>query len=164
MGDLFSSTDDSSQQFQLAENAATRELIAKGVKQARGDILDLFPGGLDARNQTINQALGILGQTIPQQLSVTQQGNVGAQGALLSGLPQIQNAILGQQVDLSGLQPQTLNFDPSFSQQTLPDFQTVEQLLAPPPVAPPGPGNFRGGRFGGLGGPFNRFNNFPTVG
>ena len=33
-----------------------------------------------------------------------QQGNVGAQQAILSGLPQIQNAILGGNVDLSGLQ------------------------------------------------------------
>ena len=161
MGDLFSSTDTSSQQLQLSENAATRALIAQGVKQARGDILGLFPGSLDARNQTIQQALGILGQTLPQQLDVTQQGNVGAQGALLAGLPQIQNAILGHQVDLSGLQPQQLTFDPSFAQQTLPNFQTIPQLLNTTQASPrninptrdqfgrPTRGNFRspGGRF-----------------
>jgi len=34
-----------------------------------------------------------------------QQGNVQAQQALLAGLPQMQNAIMGRAVDTRGLQP-----------------------------------------------------------
>jgi len=152
MPDLFGGTDTSAQQAQISSNAAVQQLVARLAGEARGDVLSLFPGGQDARNQTIQQALGILGQTLPQQLDVTQQASQGAQGTLLAGLPQIQNAILGHQVDLSGLQPQQLQFDPSFAQQTLPTFQTPQQLLGSPET----PENSFG-RFGG-----GRFNRFPT--
>jgi hypothetical protein len=47
----------------------------------------------------------VFGQSLPAQTDVFQQGNVGAQQAILSGLPQIQNALIGGNVDLSQLQP-----------------------------------------------------------
>jgi hypothetical protein len=55
-----------------------------------------------------NQAVGY---TTPEQ-----QGNVGAQQALLSGLPQMNNAILGRQVDYNAMQPQQFDYNMDFSQ------------------------------------------------
>ena len=143
MGDLvktlFGGTDKSSLKAQQQANVGTQRFIEQQGQQARGDVLALQPGVEQNRMLEQQAALDVLGQTIPQQFSTFQQGNVGAQQALLAGLPQFQNAILGLPTDLSGLQPQTLQFDPSFAQQQVPQFASSADLLAQAqPQAPPG--------------------------
>ena len=120
---------------QRKENERTREFIEQQQAQARADALGLFSAAGQNRQLGQQAALDVLGQTIPQQFSTFQQGNVGAQQALLAGLPQFQNAILGLPTDLSGLQPQTLQFDPSFAQQQVPQFVSPQFGT---PSAPPG--------------------------
>jgi hypothetical protein len=52
---------------------------------------------------------------------------VAAQNQILAGLPQIQNALLGNQVDLSGLQAyQAPQQDYGFFNQTLPQITQAE--------------------------------------
>lgn len=114
---IFGGQDTSAQQLQAAANRAASENIAERTAQARADVLNIIPRGDVARNLGFQGALDVLSQTIPQQLQTFQGGNVGAQQNLLAGLPQIQNAILGGQVDLSALQPTRLPFDPSFATQ-----------------------------------------------
>ena len=114
---------------QAAENVATREFIERQAEQARGDVLRLFPAAEEARQLGTQGALDIFGQTIPQQLGLIQRGSVGAQQALTQGLPQILAALRGTPIDLSQLQPQALGFDPSFAQQTLPQFQPTTSLF-----------------------------------
>ena len=145
---VFGGTDDSAQKAQSRANKRAEDLIAENTAQARKDALALFPASDVNRNLGFQAALDVMGQTIPQQFSAFQQGNVGAQNALLSGLPQFQNAILGGQVDLSGMQPQAIQYDTSFAQQQLPQFTTSTQALNPEPVQSPLAGRFRGGRFG----------------
>jgi len=87
-------------------------------------------GGLfdEARRGTavgFNQALGLAAQAAPQQAQLFQGGNVAAQQQLLAGLPQQQAAILGGQIDLSGLQP---------TQLATPDFSFLQDLRIPDPV------------------------------
>jgi len=125
---LFGGTDKSSLKAQQAANKETQGFIERQADLARGDVLALAPGAFQNRNIGTQAAFDVLGQTIPQQFSTFQQGNVGAQSALLAGLPQFQNAILGLPTDLSGLQPQTLQFDPSFAQQQVPNFIGPEAL------------------------------------
>ena len=137
---LFGGTDTSAQGGQIAANKKAQQFIEKKGAQSRGDLLALAPGAEANRNMGFQAALDVLKQTIPQQFSTFQQGNTGAQAALLAGLPQIQNAILGQQVDLSALQPQTINVDTSFANQQLPDFTSIPELLPSPASAPPPPG------------------------
>jgi len=88
--------------------------------EAREDINRIFPEAQATANQGFQGALDVFGQSVPAQLDVFQQGNIGAQQALISGLPQIQNAILGGNVDLSGLQPFQAQNVPTglFQQQT----------------------------------------------
>ncbi len=56
---------------------------------------------------------------------------MAAQQVLLAGLPQVQNAILGRPVRQEGLQAQTVQFDPSFLHQQLPQFTGSQQALTP---------------------------------
>ena len=92
-------------------------------------------------------ALDIFGQSVPEQARLFGGGNVAAQQQLITGLPQIQRALLGQQVDFSQFQPVTLTPNLAFTQQTLPQSPTIAELLAPPEPAPvPQAPPFRGFR------------------
>lgn len=120
MSKLFSGVDDSSQQAQIAQNQQVLALQAKLAAQARGDIMDIFPGVRQSAQEGFQGALDIYGQAIPQQASLFQGGNVAAQNTLLAGLPQQNAAILGQKIDLSGLAPTTQSYSTDFMQQQLP--------------------------------------------
>lgn len=107
--------------------------------QARKDAIPLFNAAQQNTQQGFQGALDIFGSTIPQQFQAFQGGNVGAQNALLAGLGQQQAAILGQQLNPSALQAQTLDLpDPSTFQQQLPEFTSINQALgiAEPVVGP----------------------------
>lgn len=143
MGDIFKSlfggTDKSSLKAQTAANQATQRFIEQQGRQARGDVLALQPGVEQNRMLGTQAALDVLGQTIPQQFSTFQQGNVGAQQQLLAGLPQFQNAILGLPTDFSQFQPQAIQFDPSFAQQQVPQFVSSADLLGQAGAQPQAP-------------------------
>lgn len=119
-----------------AKNQADKALDAQGrqlerneqfikdqASRSREDALPLFDAAQISREQGFQGALDVFGETIPQQANVFQQGNVGAQQALLTGQQQQQNAILGLPANLSGFQPQALQFDSSFAQQQLPQAE-----------------------------------------
>ena len=131
---IFGGTDDSAQKEQILANRGARKEIEEQAGVAKEDVRSIFPVAQESRQQGFQGALDVLGQSVPQQIGAFQQGNVQAQQALLAGLPQIQNAILGNRVDLSGLQPQQVQFDPSFLQQQLPDFPQVAPRPAPEPI------------------------------
>lgn len=112
---------------------ATQQGIERGIlatqaatAQARQDLGELFPQARQDLQGGFQGALDVFKSTVPQQSNIFQQGNIGAQQAILAGLPQMQNAILGNQIDLSGLQP---------SQQFQPDFGFLNQNIMPEPVA-----------------------------
>lgn len=91
----------------------------EATDQAKGDVNRLFGTAQDARAQGFSSAQDFLSQSIGKQVSPFQIGNTQAQEQISRGLPQIQNAILGRPVDLSGFkarqigQPQDFNFEPS---------------------------------------------------
>lgn len=99
--------------------------------QARSDVNALFPSARASATQGYQNALDMLAGTMPLQTSVFQQGNVGAQQAILAGLPQMQNAILGNQVDYSAFQPQSINFDTSQFLAGIPNLkqQAAQQIV-----------------------------------
>lgn len=119
---LFGGSDDSAQRAQTSANRRALELFERLSTQARGDVLGLLPTADINRNLGLQAALDVFGQGTGQQLGAFQQGNIGAQNTLLGGFQPFQSAILGGPVDLSGLQAQQIAFDPSFLQQTLPQF------------------------------------------
>ena len=97
--------------------------------QARADLNRLFPAAQQSAQQGFQGAADIFGQFVPQQSDIYQQGNINAQNAILAGLPQMQNALMGGNVDLSGLQA---------SQQFQPNFDFLNQQIAQPQVNPTG--------------------------
>lgn len=89
-----------------------QDLLKESRDRARQDVLRIFPEAMQAQTQGFQRAQDFLaGQVLPNQAQAFQTGNMQAQETLLAGLPQIQNAILGGNVDLSGLQARSTPFN-----------------------------------------------------
>ena len=132
---------------QRKELAKGRRAVEAGAEEARTGATTLFGGAQEAQRLGFQGALDIFGQSVPEQARLFGAGNVGAQEQLIAGLPRIQRALLGQQVDFSQFQPTTLTPNLAFTQQTLPQSPTIAELLAPPQPAPvPQAPPFRGFR------------------
>ena len=113
------SATESSEKGAAAAAAETR----RAADEARSDLFKLFPAAQQSVGLGFQGALDVFGQSLPAQVDVFQQGNVGAQQQLLAGLPLFQNAILGGNIDFSQLQPTQIQTpDLSFFQQQLPQF------------------------------------------
>jgi hypothetical protein len=129
---IFGGTDKSAQKAQIDQNAQDRALFERLAEQSSGAAQSLFGAADQNRNASLQQALSLLGGTIPQQLSLQQQGNVGAQGQLIGGLPMIQAALMGQPMNMGSLRPTQLSYNADFARQTLPQFTSSAQALTPP--------------------------------
>jgi len=92
----------------MKQKADSQAFIQKQIDQARSDIFKLFPSAQDSRQKGLQAGLDLYKQALPQMLNTYQQGNVGAQKILSAGLPQMNNALLGNKVDYSAFQPTTL--------------------------------------------------------
>lgn len=134
---IFGGTDRSAQTAQVAQNRDNSALFQNLANTATGNATALYGAADQNRTITLNQILGLLGGTIPQQISARQQGNVGAQQQLIGGLPMIQDAIMGRPVNMASLQPTRINYSTDFARQTAPQFVTSEQALARPQQSAP---------------------------
>lgn len=99
-------------------------------QRAKAAAIPLFNASTKNALMGFQGALDLQGQTIPEQFRQFQQGNQQAQGTMKAGLdPQIA-AILGGNVDLSGLQSQQIQApDMAMFQQQLPQFQDMLTTL-----------------------------------
>lgn len=122
---------DAARRAEEAQLQALREAQAfttDATNQARRDIFDILPTSQQSARQGFQGALDVFGQSIPAQAQAFQQGNVGAQQQILSGLPLAQNAILGGQIDYNALQPVQITPNLGFAQQTLPEAAVLPQI------------------------------------
>lgn len=115
------------------------DAASQATEQARSDAIPLFQDAQQNALQGFEAALGLQGQVSPAQINAFQQGNQNAQNTLLAGMPQFQNAILGNQVDLSGLQQSPINIDQSIFNQQVPDFTSIQESLNPQQPTTPQP-------------------------
>lgn len=127
------SSDRSSRRATNAQEAGQERALAiqqQAAQQARNDAIPLFQDAQQNQLGGFQSALDVLAGTIPAQMDAFQSGNVGAQETLLAGLDPFQQAILGQNINTSGLQAQELRRPSAnlFSQQ-LPEFQSINQSL-----------------------------------
>ena len=109
----------------VASNSASKR-AAKGAKrgqdilsasreQARSDVNRIFPQAQEMQSQGFDDFRNFLtNQVVPQQTQPFVGGNMAAQAQVARGLPQIQNAILGRQTDLSGFKARQVGQQPSF--------------------------------------------------
>lgn len=141
-------TDKASEQSlanQRADNAARLSFIKQQAGQARSDVKDLFPKAQEARDKAYDNAFSMIAGAFPQQLSMFQQGNIGAQNQINRTLPQVQNALLGLPMDYSAFQPQQITPDLSFLDPWLPQSPDT------PPAGSGGAGSSGGSSSGSYG-------------
>ena len=106
-----------------------RRTIRENTEQARTNALQLFPSGEANRNLANEQVLELLGGAIPQQFSTFRSGNVEAQRAAQQGLSMANNAILGNPLGDFLPPPVSIEVDPGFSNQDLPEFTNIADSL-----------------------------------
>ena len=104
------------------------------TERARGDVTRLFGTAGEARERGFGRALDFLSTAPGTQIAPFQRGNILAQEQIARGLPQIQRAILGQPVDLSGFTARTIGAPESFNFD-LSGFRQEPEAGAP--VIPP---------------------------
>lgn len=135
---VFGGSDDSSQKAQTKSNEDTQAFVEEQARIARGDVLALAPVADVNRNLGVQGALDVLGQSVPAQVGALFRAEGQAQRNLLGGLTQFERSILGNPGNItSGLGGQPLAPDLAFTRQTLPQFTSSQEALAPapPPVA-----------------------------
>ena len=100
-----------------------QDITRAATDKATGIVTDMYAqAGRDA-NLGYQGALDIFGQSTPAQMDVFGQGNMAAQQAITNSMPQMQNALMGGQVDYSQFQPFQANMpDLSFLQAQLPEY------------------------------------------
>lgn len=106
---LFGGTDDSSAKATSKDNAKRQQFVEDQTAQAQGDANRLYGQSRLPLLQGYQAAMDAIGGTTKQQIDTTARGNYFGQEALLAGMPQFQNAILGNAVDNSALQPKILH-------------------------------------------------------
>jgi hypothetical protein len=96
-----------------ARTQAGLNLLQPGYTAAQNVQREALGMGQQMRQEGMQQGLGMIGQLYGPSANLMQQGNTGAQQALLAGLPLQRAAILGGNIDYSQLQPQSVNYDPN---------------------------------------------------
>lgn len=94
---------------QQKSNNQSQEYTKEQAEQARNDAIGLYNASAYPLKDGYQAALDAIGGTTRQQIDTTARGNYYGQEALLAGMPQFQNAILGLSVDNSQLKPRILH-------------------------------------------------------
>lgn len=109
-----------------------QDILAQSREQGRADVMAQFPKAQEAQTRGFEEFRDFVsGQVMPQQVAPFMAGNMAAQEQVARGLPQIQNAILGNPIDTSGFQARQIGQAPSFD---IEKYQTPE---TPAPVFDP---------------------------
>lgn len=141
------SKDAAKQQGEALERS--RVTIEEGKERARGEIMKMFPQARQSALTGFQDASNLLSGTLPMQMNAYNQGNMNAQQTMLSGAPQYQNAILGNQVDYSGFQPKQVQFDNQAYQAMIPNIMDGRINQQEPQATYQHP-QFENGLFGNL--------------
>jgi len=108
---VFGGVDDSSQKAQIQQNKRAQEFIEEQAAQGRSDVINLQPLVDQAMTAGYGGAVDALKGTLSGGLDAIGQGSYAAQQAVLAGLAQFQNAILGLPVNNQAFQPVRLSPD-----------------------------------------------------
>lgn len=114
------------------QRAESQAFIEKNIQQARGDLFRLFPQAQESRRAGAQAGLDLFSQSIPAQMNAFQDGNVAAQNTLIQGLPQVQNALLGNRVTLNQ-QPVRLGDYGVGLAGNAPQLPAANTISSPPP-------------------------------
>jgi len=126
---LFGGTDKTSLKQQKRENEEIRRYVEQMRTGSRADLLGLWPGAMDSANQGYQSALDMFNQSIPQQASVFQQGNMNAQQTLQGGLDPYMAALMGNPINTGAMQPRGVNADFGWIPDKTPQGPSPADLL-----------------------------------
>ena len=111
------------------QNNANRAFIKEQAQKTRDDAIPLYQGSRDALYNSTQSAVNTLGASAGSQMDAVQQGSQYGQEALLSGMGQFQNAILGMPVDNNALKARTVTpgnlewmTNPQLPERPMPDL------------------------------------------
>ena len=105
----------------------SQSYLSASSQRAREDAGEMFGHARAARTAGFDTSRDIFQQFVPQQVEAFQQGNYQAQGTVGGTAQQQMNAIMGQPMDFSFLQPQQA-YQPDYSFM---DFDTPIPEVAP---------------------------------
>ena len=92
-----------------------QEIISNAQGQGRADVMAQFPVAQEAQTRGFEEFRDFLSnQVTPAQSQPFIGGNMAAQEQISRGLPQIQNALLGNPIDTSGFTARQIGQAPSF--------------------------------------------------
>jgi len=124
-----SSEDGKAHRYTKQRNAEIDAYARQMQEQSRADLMNLFPGAFDNMNMGYQSTLDMLNQSLPMQASTFQQGNMNAQNTLLNGMDPYMAALMGNPIDMSGLQARGVDYNFDWIPQQLPQYQSPAQLL-----------------------------------
>jgi hypothetical protein len=132
-----------------------QDILAASREQGRSDVMNQFPIAQQSQTKGFEEFRDFLtNQVVPQQSSPFIGGNMAAQEQISRGLPQIQNAILGNPIDTSGFRARQIGQAPTFDMSKF----GPQEPAAAPVAAPFDFTNFNLGSFGSGGsGTFNPY-------
>lgn len=124
-----------------AEDATNKGLAQSGAlaDQSRESAINLYNQGRKSAQTGLGAAFDFYKKAAPTRYQPIMLGNAAAQKAIGQGAAQANNAILGNAVDMSFAQPQTITPDMSFIQNA--QLPVIDQTVAAsqpqlPAVAP----------------------------
>ena len=107
-----------------------------GIDRARTDINRLFGDSASARERGFGNALDFISGAPAQQIAPFQSGNRLAQDQVSRGLPQIQNALMGNPIDLSGFQTRSVAAPAPYDLSRFKKPAKAAPAAAPAPYTP----------------------------
>jgi hypothetical protein len=96
--------------------AESRRYIDEMAAKTQGQLFSLFQPIQQNNNAAMLAGLDVYKQAFPAAMNSFNQGNMNAQRTFAAGLPQMNAAILGGNLNLSGLQPQQAQVNPQAMQ------------------------------------------------
>lgn len=121
IGDTFfgGAAKDAAREEQKGMEDASRSM-QNALATAKGESQALYGGAMDSVQNTFQGALDQWDRIASRQADMVQQGNMGAQQQILSGLQQSHGNILGRPMDYGALQPQSVSHNFNMGMQ-IPD-------------------------------------------
>lgn len=118
--DLFGGQDTTGMKTSIQQNEAVRDQMHAITADSKDQLRSYIPRGMENQRQAYSSMFNLAKQTPQQQLGLIGQGSQGQQAALLGGLQNYENAILG-------LPTQQLQANPIQMQYAQNMFQNVQR-------------------------------------
>ena len=128
---LFGGDDDKAAKWQREDNREMLDFIKKQSALSRRDAIPRYDQAQAVRRLGYDEALKLLGKSIPQQARLLREGNINQQGTFAGGSNMYADALLGRSVNANDLVREPLEVDTGFLENVqLPEAPVDETFVA----------------------------------